>query len=133
MVSNGSTHYDHDRDGTHSQVAGCHVSIIISSYVCTCTLSIIYVQCPVHVLCMYTAHVTSCTVYTSVCESCTMSTVILFSSCTMYTACVQCNNVHSYLVQFMYNVHSMCPMHVTMYTVILFSSCTMYTACVQCM
>ena len=34
MVSNGSTHYDHDRDGTHSEVAGCHVSIIISGYVC---------------------------------------------------------------------------------------------------
>ncbi|XP_003384673.1 PREDICTED: vesicular integral-membrane protein VIP36-like [Amphimedon queenslandica] len=24
MVNNGSLHYDHDRDGTHSQMAGCH-------------------------------------------------------------------------------------------------------------
>jgi mannose-binding lectin 2 len=23
MVSNGSLHYDHDRDGTHTQLAGC--------------------------------------------------------------------------------------------------------------
>ncbi|XP_015748797.1 PREDICTED: VIP36-like protein [Acropora digitifera] len=23
MIGNGSTHYDHDSDGTHSQVAGC--------------------------------------------------------------------------------------------------------------
>jgi lectin, mannose-binding 2 len=39
MVNNGSLHYDHDRDGTHTQLAGCeakfrnynqdtHVSII---------------------------------------------------------------------------------------------------------
>lgn len=26
MVNNGSLHYDHDRDGTHSQVSGCTVS-----------------------------------------------------------------------------------------------------------
>ncbi len=26
MVNNGSIHYDHDRDGTHSQVSGCTVS-----------------------------------------------------------------------------------------------------------
>jgi mannose-binding lectin 2 len=25
MINNGSMHYDHDRDGTHSQVAGCTV------------------------------------------------------------------------------------------------------------
>ncbi|XP_065828743.1 VIP36-like protein [Oscarella lobularis] len=25
IVANGSVHYDHDRDGTHSEVAGCHV------------------------------------------------------------------------------------------------------------
>jgi mannose-binding lectin 2 len=24
MINNGSIHYDHDRDGTHSQVSGCH-------------------------------------------------------------------------------------------------------------
>ena len=24
MVNNGSLHYDHDRDGTHSQISGCH-------------------------------------------------------------------------------------------------------------
>lgn len=23
MVNNGSLHYDHDRDGTHTQLAGC--------------------------------------------------------------------------------------------------------------
>ena len=23
MISNGSLHYDHDRDGTHTQLAGC--------------------------------------------------------------------------------------------------------------
>ena len=23
MVNNGSLHYDHDRDGTHTQIAGC--------------------------------------------------------------------------------------------------------------
>ena len=23
MVNNGTLHYDHDRDGTHTQVAGC--------------------------------------------------------------------------------------------------------------
>lgn len=23
MVSNGSLHYDHDRDGTHTELAGC--------------------------------------------------------------------------------------------------------------
>ena len=27
MIGNGSTHYDHDSDGTHSQVAGCSVSV----------------------------------------------------------------------------------------------------------
>lgn len=26
MVNNGSLHYDHDRDGTHSQVSGCTVN-----------------------------------------------------------------------------------------------------------
>lgn len=26
MINNGTIHYDHDRDGTHSQVAGCTVS-----------------------------------------------------------------------------------------------------------
>lgn len=24
MVNNGTLHYDHDRDGTHSQISGCH-------------------------------------------------------------------------------------------------------------
>ena len=24
MINNGTLSYDHDRDGTHSQVAGCH-------------------------------------------------------------------------------------------------------------
>ena len=23
MINNGSLHYDHDRDGTHTQLAGC--------------------------------------------------------------------------------------------------------------
>jgi len=23
MVNNGSLHYDHDRDGTHTEIAGC--------------------------------------------------------------------------------------------------------------
>ena len=32
MVNNGSIHYDHDRDGTHSQVAGCHVKFRNSMY-----------------------------------------------------------------------------------------------------
>ena len=26
MVNNGSLHYDHDRDGTHTQVAGCEAA-----------------------------------------------------------------------------------------------------------
>jgi mannose-binding lectin 2 len=30
MINNGSIHYDHDRDGTHSQVSGCHVSSLIT-------------------------------------------------------------------------------------------------------
>eukprot|EP00118_Oscarella_pearsei_P025312 m.307970 g.307970 ORF g.307970 m.307970 type:complete len:319 (+) comp43144_c0_seq1:74-1030(+) len=25
VIANGSLHYDHDRDGTHSEIAGCHV------------------------------------------------------------------------------------------------------------
>ncbi len=25
MVNNGSTHYDHDRDGTHTTIGGCEV------------------------------------------------------------------------------------------------------------
>ena len=29
MIGNGSVHYDHDRDGTLSQVAGCSVSIYL--------------------------------------------------------------------------------------------------------
>lgn len=26
MVNNGSLHYDHDRDGTHTQIAGCEAN-----------------------------------------------------------------------------------------------------------
>lgn len=29
MINNGTVHYDHDRDGTHSQVSGCHVCYIM--------------------------------------------------------------------------------------------------------
>ena len=29
MIGNGSVHYDHDQDGTLSQVAGCSVSTVI--------------------------------------------------------------------------------------------------------
>lgn len=25
MINNGSLHYDHDRDGTHTELAGCEV------------------------------------------------------------------------------------------------------------
>ena len=38
MVNNGSLHYDHDRDGTHSQMAGCHVSIQIPCNIYTCVV-----------------------------------------------------------------------------------------------
>lgn len=27
MVNNGSLHYDHDRDGTHTQLAGCEAKM----------------------------------------------------------------------------------------------------------
>lgn len=27
MVNNGSLHYDHDRDGTHTELAGCEVKV----------------------------------------------------------------------------------------------------------
>jgi hypothetical protein len=27
MVNNGSLHYDHDRDGTHTQLAGCETQL----------------------------------------------------------------------------------------------------------
>lgn len=27
MVNNGSLHYDHDRDGTHTQLAGCEAKL----------------------------------------------------------------------------------------------------------
>lgn len=26
MVNNGTLHYDHDRDGTHTQIAGCEAN-----------------------------------------------------------------------------------------------------------
>jgi mannose-binding lectin 2 len=32
MVNNGSLHYDHDRDGTHTQLAGCEAKIRNSQY-----------------------------------------------------------------------------------------------------
>lgn len=25
MINNGSLHYDHDRDGTHTELAGCEI------------------------------------------------------------------------------------------------------------
>ena len=40
MVNNGSVHYDHDRDGTHSQMAGCSVSYVY----CVCCLATLTVQ-----------------------------------------------------------------------------------------
>lgn len=27
MINNGSLHYDHDRDGTHTQIAGCEAKL----------------------------------------------------------------------------------------------------------
>jgi len=27
MINNGSLHYDHDRDGTHTELAGCEVKV----------------------------------------------------------------------------------------------------------
>lgn len=27
MVNNGTLHYDHDRDGTHTQLAGCEAKL----------------------------------------------------------------------------------------------------------
>lgn len=27
MVNNGTLHYDHDRDGTHTQIAGCEAKL----------------------------------------------------------------------------------------------------------
>lgn len=27
MVNNGTLHYDHDRDGTHTELAGCEVKL----------------------------------------------------------------------------------------------------------
>ena len=27
MVNNGTLHYDHDRDGTHTQLAGCEAKV----------------------------------------------------------------------------------------------------------
>lgn len=27
MINNGSLHYDHDRDGTHTQVSGCEAKL----------------------------------------------------------------------------------------------------------
>ena len=31
MIGNGTLHYDHDRDGTLSQVAGCSVSVLLEN------------------------------------------------------------------------------------------------------
>ena len=31
MIGNGTLHYDHDRDGTLSQVAGCSVSVLLKN------------------------------------------------------------------------------------------------------
>lgn len=40
MVNNGTLHYDHDRDGTHTQLAGCEAKF--RNYNHDTHLSIIY-------------------------------------------------------------------------------------------
>lgn len=40
MISNGTLHYDHDRDGTHTQLAGCEAKF--RNYNHDTHLSIIY-------------------------------------------------------------------------------------------
>ena len=32
MINNGSLHYDHDRDGTHTELAGCESKIRASPH-----------------------------------------------------------------------------------------------------
>lgn len=32
MVNNGSLHYDHDRDGTHTEIAGCEAKFRNKQY-----------------------------------------------------------------------------------------------------
>ena len=42
MINNGTLQYDHDRDGTHSQIAGCSVSLMCAGSIDMYTA---HVQC----------------------------------------------------------------------------------------
>ena len=48
MINNGTLHYDHDRDGTHSQIAGCSVSLLHKSSLVKMVLCVMAV-----LVCMY--------------------------------------------------------------------------------